>query len=97
MCVFVFVFVFVFVGVFACLCVCVSVCAYDIPALELYEKSEFIFAESSFSCRNTDVFSSFQARESKQFLCVCVCVYIGVCLRGGVCVCLCVHVISLVM
>ena len=36
----VFVFAFVFVSVFACLCVCVSVCAYDLPALELYEKSE---------------------------------------------------------
>ena len=91
-----FVLVYVFACLRVCVCVCVCVCACDISALELYKKSELVFAEGSLSCRNTVMLSSFQARESKQCRCVCVCLCSRLCLCvfAYLCVCLCVRMMS---
>ena len=59
-----------------------------IPALELYDKSEFAFSETSLLCRNTDVLSTFRASEGKQRLCVFVLVFAFVCVFACLSVCL---------
>ena len=79
-----------------CVFVCVLVCACDVSALELYEKSEFVFAERSLSCRNTDVLASIHAHGSRQcmcvFLCLRACLYVIAC--SCVCLCVCARDIS---
>ena len=79
----------------ACVCGCVFVFAFmrqHWTALKLYKKSEFVVAERGLLCRNTNVLSSFQARESRQCLCVCLCVafvFVCVCVFAFVFVCAC--------
>ena len=49
-------------------------------AMDLYEKSEIVFAERWLSCRTSNALPSFQARKSSQ--CLCVCVWLCLRLRG---------------
>ena len=57
-----------------CLCVsavvCVCVCEATLASSEAIREIRFFFAKRLLSCRNTNVLSSFRARESRQ--CVCV-------------------------
>ena len=74
----------------------VFVYASNISALELYEKSEFDFAEKLLSSTMLECFHLFKlAEEDRVCMCISVCGCVCMCLR--VCVCLHVRLIYVVM